>query len=91
MARKDTWPTWKIIAVMGGALIIAAALWPLGGLADAQSSGSAGAIFTLGTILRMFSLLGLGVVLIMAGWLAWRYYRSIPAWRRRRGLPPPRR
>ncbi|HUW84913.1 MAG TPA: hypothetical protein VMZ31_19200 [Phycisphaerae bacterium] len=91
MARRDTWPTWKIIAVMLGALVVAVALWPLGGLADAQSPVSADAIFTLGTILRMFSLLGMGVALIMGGWLGWRYYRSIPAWRRRRGLPPPRR
>jgi hypothetical protein len=91
MARRATWPTWKIIAVMAGAFVIALALWPLGGLADKQSPASAGTIFTLGSILRMFSMLGMGVVLIMGGWLAWRYYRSIPAWRRRRKLPPPRR
>ena len=31
------------------------------------------------------------MMMIMGGWLGWRYSRSIPAWRRRRGLPPPRR
>jgi len=97
MTRRDTWPIWKIVTVMVTALLVSVVLWPLGGLADsysesaANSGAPAGTIFTLGTVLRMFSLLGVGVVLIMAGWLGWRYYRSIPAWRRRRGLPPPRR
>ena len=97
MPRRDTWPTWQIIAVMAAALVGAVVLWLLGGRANscfeppADSDAQEGTIFTLGTILQMFSLLGIGVVLIMGGWLGWRYYRSIPAWRRRRGLPPPRR
>jgi hypothetical protein len=99
MAQQSGWPTWKVIAVMAGAGVGAVGLWVLGilvnpnraALGSPETPPEARSYFTLGSMLQMFSLLCVGVVLIFGGWLAWRYYRSIPAWKRRRGLPPSRR
>jgi len=98
MARHGGWPTWKVIAVMTAAAAGAVGFWVLGMLVNrsrqpASTGGTpqTGANFTLGSMLQMFSLLCVGVALILGGWLVWRYYQSIPAWKRRRGLPPPRR
>lgn len=84
---------------MAGALVAAVGLWVLAVLADRGTAApeptatptQTEPLLSLSMMLKLFSLLGVGVVLIMGGWLGWRYYRSIPAWKRRRKLPPSRR
>ena len=74
MARHSGWPTWKVIAVMTAAAAGAVGFWVLGMLVNRsrQPAGTGGtpqtgANFTLGSMLQMFSLLCVGVALILGG------------------------
>ena len=96
MARSKSWVEWKTLVIAIVAAVSAIGCWILAILVARQaesfkSDETAGVgIFSLDMMLKMISLLCVGVFLIMCGRLMWKRYKSIPAWKRRRGLPPSR-
>lgn len=95
--RQDSWPTWKIIAgivltiVAGSALLWASQAvqsespaatqpaptdGPTSPYRDAPMSGP-------GTLLFLLALISWATGAVFAGWLIYRWYMRIPAWRRR--------
>lgn len=95
MAKDKGWPWWKTVVVMVGLPIGAVAMWVMAHFAQvvvdtkAEDAGTSGP-FGLSTILQMIGLIMVGVFGIMVVWHIHRYYKSIPAWKRHKGLPPRR-
>lgn len=96
---KQGWPTWKIVtvavvsAVVGTAFLLSLPYLPVAPAATQPSPASAPTDSPdptrqmtgtgLTNIVVLFGLMGWALALIMVGWLAYRMYMRIPAWRRR--------
>lgn len=93
---KNPWPTWKIAAValicagLGTALFIATAYLPPPPVLTTQPANpkngpdpTAFSSIGLNSIVILLGLLCWGIALTFAGWLAYKIYRRIPAWKRR--------
>lgn len=94
--RNDRTPLWKIIVMGGIAALSAAVLITLHiyirpPVAVTQPTDSpARSAMNLASLLLLVGLMCVAVTAISLGWLAYRYYLTIPAWKRRKG-PPKRR
>lgn len=94
--HKDSWPIWKISLLLAGGIIggvgllwlslhmpvqevKAAASAPASGPADPATTSTIG----LTHIVLLFSLLCWSVAAVFMGWLIYRLYLRIPAWKRR--------
>lgn len=88
-------PIWKIItlaalATAGGAVLIILSLY-LEPVAATQPTDAHGrSAMNLASLLLLIGLMCIAVTALCAGWLTYRYYLTIPAWKRRKG-PPKRR
>jgi DMSO/TMAO reductase YedYZ heme-binding membrane subunit len=97
MSKQDErTPIWKIIAlgliaVVCGVILIALHAYIKPGVAATQPSDTpARSAMNLASLLLLVGLMCVAVTTICIGWLGYRYYLTIPAWKRRKG-PPKRR
>ncbi len=94
MSKPARIPLWKIIfygvaSGLGGAVLIFLSVH-VRPETTTQPSDAARSAMNLSSLLLLIGLMGVAVAGICAGWLGYRYYLSIPAWKRRKG-PPKRR
>jgi len=88
-------PIWKIwglaalSAVAAAVLLIARALIQVPPTTQPATDPRAQSASNMSGLLLLLGLMGVAVVLICLGWLGYRWYLTIPAWKRRKG--PPRR
>jgi len=89
--RRSGWPTWKIVVVMIGCAVAAGlCFWasvqlaPVPGPAPSRQAnpgmGMSGLLVLFGALSALLSVL-------CVGWLVYRYYQSIPAWKRQKRYP----
>lgn len=96
--HDDRYPLWKIIALGAGSLVLGAALTVSSlyirpaevGVTTQPADDANRAAMNLSSLMLIVGLMGLAVACVCVGWLGYRYYLSIPAWKRRKG-PPKRR
>lgn len=94
--QNEQTPIWKIAAlgaiaaVSGVALLVGRLYVPLAAAASQPSDAPARSAMNMASLLMLIGLMCVAVTAICAGWLVYRYYLSIPAWKRRKG-PPKRR
>ncbi len=93
---RDRMPLWKVVVLGAAATVLGVVFLSLScyvkpAVPATQPSDeaaiSAGRLSSLLMLLGMMGVAGTGICI---GWLSYRYYLSIPAWKRRKG-PPKRR
>ena len=95
MAPRNAWPKWKFWLVTMALLLMAIVFWVLsawifpGVYAELEGRNREG--YSLGAMLRLFSLMCGAGFLILIGWVFYRHYRTIPLWKRRHARLPPKR
>ena len=90
--RDDRMPIWKIVAVALICAAVAVSLFMASAYISSTSprsadDESADATLNMAGLLLLLGLMCVAVTLVCIGWLGYRYYLSIPAWKRRKGLP----
>jgi hypothetical protein len=94
--QEQRTPIWKIvglgaIAAIVGAILLVGRLYVAPGTPATQPADApARSAMNLANLLLLIGLMCVAVTGISVGWLGYRYYLSIPAWKRRKG-PPKRR
>jgi hypothetical protein len=83
---------WKIVAAMLGfltlgivLLVASARIQPAESVSAADQAARSAS--SMATLLQLIGTLACAAALICVGWLGYRYYLSIPAWKRNKGLP----
>ena len=94
--RQEGWPVWKITALMllcfiagGGLLWASIAIERLTPSPGTQPAGPAqpAPAFSMSGLLLLFSAAALLCGLLCIGWLGYRYWMSIPPWKRQKRYP----
>lgn len=91
--HDDRMPIWKIAVVAIVCAVVAVALLTasiyLSSTAGPPSADddSVDTTLNMSGLLLLLGLMCVAVTLLCVAWLAYRYYLSIPAWKRRKGLP----
>lgn len=95
--RAERTPLWKVVLLAAGGPVVGAALIITGAIirhaptaATAKEDPAAAAANNMAGLMLLVGLIAVAGGLIGIGWLIYRYYLTIPAWKRRKG-PPPRR
>jgi len=93
--RNDRIPIWKIatLAALAAAaavgLLTARTLIRVPPATQPAADPRAQSASNMSGLLLLLGLMGVAVTLLCIGWLGYRWYLTIPAWKRRKG--PPRR
>lgn len=96
--RRERWAIWKIVLVLIGFVVGAAALFvgahfvaKMNESGKPVSDASAALNSTVSNIMRLFGAVCVVMTAVCIGWLVVRYQQSIPAWKKRAKLPAHRR
>lgn len=95
MAKQTLLKTWQVVGLLiacliggVGLLLASASIQPA--TASAPTDPASRSAMGMSSLLQLLGLIGLATSVVCAGVLGYRYYLSIPAWKRRHG-PPKRR